>query len=118
VSWPISKCERLCQLRIERDPERPDIRRWLALAEDNTPYAAAEHPFSDEQARKILVGRVLSLRNAEAMERAGWSCERCGSTRNLSAHHNVFRSHGGNHSLENRTILCLGCHRLAHLLKA
>lgn len=40
-------------------------------------------------------------------------CESCGSNYNLSLHHLVRRSHGGDNSFKNIVLLCHDCHHKA-----
>ena len=55
---------------------------------------------------------MLRLR---AMERAGWRCQRCGSTGRLEAHHRVPLSKGGvKFHLSNIEIVCRRCHFAEH----
>jgi hypothetical protein len=42
------------------------------------------------------------------------SCEICGSTHNLDAHHRISRANGGDDSEENIETLCKSCHRTKH----
>ena len=41
-------------------------------------------------------------------------CRNCGSSDNVSAHHIIFRSQGGDDSLTNLITLCFNCHRKVH----
>lgn len=49
-----------------------------------------------------------------ALERDGYRCQICGTTKRLTVHHIVPRSHGGGHELDNLITLCeefgQGCH--------
>lgn len=47
-------------------------------------------------------------------ERDGWKCRRCSSRQNLTPHHIVHRSRGGDDSLYNLLTLCLRCHTEHH----
>jgi 5-methylcytosine-specific restriction endonuclease McrA len=47
------------------------------------------------------------------LERAGWKCERCGSTRQLQAHHKHYRSLG-RERLDDLEVLCESCHKHHH----
>ena len=63
-------------------------------------------------ARKTVAPR---LRRA-LEERANYRCEvdGCNHRQFLDVHHVVHREHGGEHSLENCTLICSTCHRRAH----
>jgi len=50
-------------------------------------------------------------------ERAKGKCEMCktaGDWRGLAPHHRRFRSHGGEHTVDNLEYLCGKCHSLRH----
>ena len=48
------------------------------------------------------------------LERDYYRCLSCGYRQNLSCHHVVFRSHGGEDTKENLCTLCECCHRAVH----
>ena len=48
------------------------------------------------------------------LERDGWKCQACGLRQRLHIHHIVFRSHGGEDTLENLIALCSDCHDAVH----
>lgn len=52
----------------------------------------------------------------QSMHRDSWRCKRplCGCRNNLHSHHIVFRSQGGDDSLENLVTVCARCHDLIH----
>ncbi|HSZ58656.1 MAG TPA: HNH endonuclease signature motif containing protein [Tepidisphaeraceae bacterium] len=50
---------------------------------------------------------------AEAIERAGGECERCGSTENLQVHHRTYRRLG-QERLSDLECVCDECHREIH----
>jgi HNH endonuclease len=52
-----------------------------------------------------------------AMQRAGWRCTRCRSSRPLQPHHRKYRSHGGTHRIDNLEPVCWDCHRIIHQLE-
>lgn len=49
-----------------------------------------------------------------ALRRDNFTCQLCGSHRNLEAHHLRRRSKGGSDSPPNLLTLCHGCHVLIH----
>jgi hypothetical protein len=60
---------------------------------------------------------------AALLERSGGLCEGCGLHPATEAHHRLYRSRGGKHTLANLVHLCglgnhTGCHGLAHSGKA
>ena len=54
-----------------------------------------------------------TLRN-QVLHRDGWRCQSCGAMSNLEVHHKNFRSHSGEDSEENLTVLCNACHAAVH----
>jgi len=48
------------------------------------------------------------------LERDGWRCRNCKSRSALHVHHIVFRSQGGEDSMDNLLVLCLACHEGVH----
>jgi hypothetical protein len=68
-------------------------------------------------ALRTLVQRVYILHTRIAMQRAGWKCARCRSSRPLQAHHRKYRSHGGTHRVDNLEPVCWDCHRMIHELE-
>jgi 5-methylcytosine-specific restriction endonuclease McrA len=50
----------------------------------------------------------------QVLNRDGWRCQNCGSSRNLEVHHKQFRSHSGADSEENLITLCNRCHLAMH----
>ena len=51
---------------------------------------------------------------AVALARDGYTCQACGSRRNLNVHHLEARAHGGKTRVEFLLVLCAGCHSLQH----
>src|ERR1700693_188688 len=68
-------------------------------------------------ALRIVVERVYKLHSRMAMQRAGWRCARCKSSRRLQPHHRKYRSHGGTHRVDNLEPVCWDCHRIIHELE-
>lgn len=69
----------------------------------------------------LLAEEILRQNRSEAMRRDGYRCVRCGSMRNLQAHHKVHRGMGGsrrNDRVGNLETLCgsldSGCHQKEH----
>ena len=52
------------------------------------------------------------------LERDGFTCQLCGSRRNLEVHHIRPRSRGGDDAEANLVTLCQGCHKDTHAGKA
>jgi 5-methylcytosine-specific restriction endonuclease McrA len=89
---------------------------WNALDEKGEVVATASHRKPSE-ALKALVESVYARNRNLAMERDGWRCVRCGSFRNLQAHHKVHRGLGGANRLdvpENLETICNACHARIH----
>ena len=59
-----------------------------------------------KQAYRRLLNRV--------MDRDGWRCQKCGSVKDLQAHHRKYRSRHGDDSLANLVTLCAYCHMEEH----
>jgi 5-methylcytosine-specific restriction endonuclease McrA len=54
-------------------------------------------------------------RNKRLMYRRDrWHCRNCNTTQNLTPHHIMFQSQGGDDSLDNLVTLCLKCHDDVH----
>jgi hypothetical protein len=68
-------------------------------------------------ALRTVVEIVYKLHIRIAMQRAGWRCARCKSTRPLQPHHRKYRSHGGTHRIDNLEAVCWDCHRVIHELE-
>jgi 5-methylcytosine-specific restriction endonuclease McrA len=50
----------------------------------------------------------------EILERDGWRCQKCGSSRNLDVHHRIRRSALGDDLETNLITLCRECHQILH----
>jgi 5-methylcytosine-specific restriction endonuclease McrA len=50
----------------------------------------------------------------QVLERDGWRCQNCGSSKNLNVHHLAKRSKLGDDVLNNLITFCATCHRTAH----
>jgi 5-methylcytosine-specific restriction endonuclease McrA len=89
---------------------------WAALDEKGEVVASASHRKPTEAIRQVV--ELVYARNRNiAMERDGWKCVRCGSFRNLQAHHKVERGMGGANRLDepsNLETLCCICHAKVH----
>ena len=48
------------------------------------------------------------------LDRDGWRCQNCGSSKELQVHHLTKRSQLGDDALENLITLCVDCHGLQH----
>jgi 5-methylcytosine-specific restriction endonuclease McrA len=59
-----------------------------------------------KQAYRRLLKRVL--------ERDDWRCQKCGSFKDLQAHHQRYRSRQGDDSLANLVTFCAYCHMEEH----
>src|SRR3954466_3620744 len=53
-------------------------------------------------------------RCSRVRERDRWQCQLCGAREQLEVHHIIFRSRGGDDSLENLITVCRSCHEMAH----
>jgi 5-methylcytosine-specific restriction endonuclease McrA len=50
----------------------------------------------------------------DILQRDHWKCRSCGSRNNLHCHHIIFRSQGGEDTMENILVLCSACHDGVH----
>ena len=50
----------------------------------------------------------------EILERDGWRCQKCGSSKNLDVHHVTRRSALGDDAEANLITLCRECHQILH----
>jgi 5-methylcytosine-specific restriction endonuclease McrA len=50
----------------------------------------------------------------EILERDGWRCQNCGSSKNLDVHHIKRRSALGGDAKTNLITLCRECHKILH----
>jgi len=69
---------------------------------------------TEKEALRELVSAVYKINREEAMIRAKFKCENCGSRKDLEAHHKKFRSHGRNDRVENLEVVCRLCHEIKH----
>ena len=80
----------------------------------------------DERWHRELAARIETAKNCVGYRPMFWpaiaaeqirlhpACSRCGSTKNLEAHHIVALKSGGSNELSNLITLCHGCHRAQH----
>jgi hypothetical protein len=70
----------------------------------------------DDEKGKRAKATVPPATERRVLERAKHRCEvpGCRSSKHLTIHHIVFRSHGGTHDVWNLIVLCDGHHRLLH----
>lgn len=50
----------------------------------------------------------------KVLQRDGYCCQHCGTDRNLTLHHVIYRRHGGQATTDNLITLCEACHRYLH----
>lgn len=53
-------------------------------------------------------------RRRRVLQRDGFMCVGCGSREDLTMHHRIPRSRGGQNRVDNLTTLCLNCHATLH----
>ena len=66
--------------------------------------------------RLKLSTEEYNLLRQRVLERDGWRCQNCGSSKDLHLHHQVKRSRLGNDALDNLITLCALCHKRQHCL--
>src|SRR5277367_4652845 len=62
---------------------------------------------------KLSVEEYNLLRR-RVLQRDGWRCQNCGSSKDLQAHHLEKRSKLGDDVSDNLITLCVTCHRMQH----
>jgi 5-methylcytosine-specific restriction endonuclease McrA len=70
--------------------------------------------FLQKQVPVRLATRDYEELRERVLRRDGWRCQFCGSRTNLEVHHQEFRSHSGEDSIDNLITLCSGCHSSLH----
>jgi 5-methylcytosine-specific restriction endonuclease McrA len=55
-----------------------------------------------------------NLLRDRVLERDGWRCQDCGSSKDLHVHHLAKRSKFGDDASDNLIALCASCHRERH----
>ena len=61
-----------------------------------------------------LSGKAYKALCQKVYERDNGKCRSCNSREMLQAHHLVFRSRGGSHSMSNLALICQYCHTDIH----
>ena len=64
--------------------------------------------------RLKLSAEDYKLLHYRVLERDGWRCQNCGSSKDLQVHHLSNRSKLGDDALDNLIVLCANCHRMQH----
>jgi 5-methylcytosine-specific restriction endonuclease McrA len=64
--------------------------------------------------RLKLSADEYQLLHRRVLERDGWRCQNCGSSRDLQVHHLMKRSRLGDDALDNLITLCIVCHQMQH----
>jgi HNH endonuclease len=108
----IKRAERMTGYEIRKLPAEQG--RVTFGAFDDGELIAKASGRVDWMALRSVVEIVYKLHIRIAMQRAGWRCARCKSSRPLQPHHRKYRSHGGTHRIENLEPVCWDCHRLIH----
>ena len=57
---------------------------------------------------------AYTLLRKRVLERDGWRCQQCGSSKDLHVHHLTRRSELGDDAEENLLTLCAWCHSHVH----
>ena len=65
--------------------------------------------------RLKLSAEDYNLLRHRLLERDGWRCQNCGSSKDLHVHHLTKRSELGDDTEENLITLCALCHKQIHL---
>jgi len=64
--------------------------------------------------RLKLSAEEYNLLRQRVLERDGWRCQNCGSSKYLHVHHQTRRSKLGDDALDNLITLCVTCHQKQH----
>jgi 5-methylcytosine-specific restriction endonuclease McrA len=67
-----------------------------------------------KQSRFKLGQQKYDALRLRVLERDGWRCQLCGSSKNLQVHHAKSRSKLGDDVLQNLISLCATCHGKQH----
>lgn len=90
-------------------------REWGAI--EGTTLRATVEARNEKTAIFLLSEEVLRQNRAAAMRRDGYRCVRCGSMRNLQAHHERHRKMGASQRddhVDNLLTVCSSCHGAIH----
>jgi 5-methylcytosine-specific restriction endonuclease McrA len=68
--------------------------------------------------RLKLTDEEYTLLRRRVLERDGWRCQHCGSSKDLHVHHLSKRSRLGDDVMDNLIALCATCHKSNHLSSA
>ena len=81
----------------------------------NAPYILAESKGVNRDLYDWYINHspVWYAKRKWALERAGYKCEQCGNTYNLSVHHLNYNNLGKEHP-EDLKVLCKTCHEREH----
>lgn len=99
-------------MKRKRRRRRTELRRRTPLArggKHGRPEALGEG-----KADACGAGDSAAAPQRQALERDGYTCQLCGSHRDLHVHHVRYRSRGGGDGLENLLTLCHRCHAWIH----
>jgi 5-methylcytosine-specific restriction endonuclease McrA len=72
------------------------------------------NPNSQKKPRIRLSSEHYAKLRREILERDGWRCQKCGSSKNLEVHHMRHRSALGDDAQPNLITLCRKCHQILH----
>ncbi len=64
--------------------------------------------------RLKLDSKEYAIVRTRVLERDGWRCQQCGSTKGLEVHHMKPRSRLGGDVMDNLITLCVDCHGKCH----
>jgi predicted restriction endonuclease len=67
-----------------------------------------------KRSRIVLPDKEYKALCLKVMNRDGYKCKFCKSRQSLSAHHIIYRSHGGDDASWNLLTLCEECHKGVH----
>lgn len=98
-------------------PKRPCLRRGCRELTATGSYCPSHTP--PAWARRSPSSRATARPGwnavrAQALQRDGHACTRCGSTIDLAVHHVVAVADGGTNTLGNLATYCPACHARAH----
>jgi RNA-directed DNA polymerase len=91
---------------------RPKTRPNPYLDSDPIPHAEVDTAIPEYWDGTMSIGNQLwDEARRQALERDGYRCVQCGSTKDCDVHHIQARKDGGSHDLDNLITLCKECHQ-------
>ena len=81
---------------------------------ERTNLRGIKQKLCQKRPRLKLRAEDYKLLHRRVLERDGWRCQNCGSSKDLHVHHLAKRSKLGDDALDNLIVLCANCHKMQH----